>query len=159
MKNFLYGLLATVLMLPVVTFAGDGGIAGGETTDSAIGSFLGNVLNFINSVVIPFILAIGFLVFVWGIFKYFIPRGRRIGRCPPGSRTWPAGKGRVKGPSASRTAPAGSFPRRSGRWRGRARRSPSAWRRWTPTGRPYRFRKVVVERAVWSEVWADPAGK
>jgi len=73
MKNFLYGLLATVFMFPVITLAGNGGIAGGE--DGEIGTFLGNVLGFIDSVVIPFILAIGFLVFIWGIFKYFILGG------------------------------------------------------------------------------------
>ena len=33
---------------------------------------LENILVFSNDVLIPFILGIGFLVFVWGIFKYFI---------------------------------------------------------------------------------------
>lgn len=51
------------------------GIAGGETTNSEIGAFMGNVLEFITTVILPFILAIGFLVFVWGIFKYFILGG------------------------------------------------------------------------------------
>jgi hypothetical protein len=31
-----------------------------------------NILDFSNDVLIPFIIGIGFLVFVWGIFKYFI---------------------------------------------------------------------------------------
>ena len=74
MKNFLYGLLATVIVaLPAVTKAQNGGIASGQ--DGEIGSFLNNVLRFIDNVVIPFILAIGFLVFIWGIFKYFILGG------------------------------------------------------------------------------------
>ncbi|MES2967001.1 MAG: hypothetical protein V4668_04390, partial [Patescibacteria group bacterium] len=75
MKNYLYGLLATfiIIALPVVTAAQ--GIRQGETTGSAIGSFMNNILGFITSVVLPFILAIGFLVFVWGIFKYFILGG------------------------------------------------------------------------------------
>lgn len=64
-----------LVALPSITLAGDGGIAGGETTGSAIGEFMTNVLNFITAVVLPFILAIGFLVFVWGIFKYFILGG------------------------------------------------------------------------------------
>ncbi len=31
-----------------------------------------NLLDFSNDVLIPFIIGIGFLFFVWGIFKYFI---------------------------------------------------------------------------------------
>ncbi len=31
-----------------------------------------NILTFINNVLIPFIIGIGFLVFVWGMFQYFI---------------------------------------------------------------------------------------
>ncbi len=38
-------------------------------------SFLTNVLSFINNALIPFILGIGFLIFVWGIFNYFIVGG------------------------------------------------------------------------------------
>jgi len=34
-----------------------------------------NVLNFTNTILIPFIIAIGFLVFVWGMFQYFIAGG------------------------------------------------------------------------------------
>ena len=33
------------------------------------------MLAFINGVLVPFIFAIAFLVFVWGIFKYFILGG------------------------------------------------------------------------------------
>lgn len=76
MKNFLYGLLAAVIVsVPSISLAqgSGGGIAGGN--DGEIGTFLGNVLGFIDNVVIPFILAIGFLVFIWGIFKYFILGG------------------------------------------------------------------------------------
>lgn len=38
-------------------------------------TLLTNVLNFTNNVLIPFIIAIGFLVFVWGMFQYFIAGG------------------------------------------------------------------------------------
>lgn len=34
-----------------------------------------DILRFIDSVVIPFILSIGFLLFVWGMFQYFIRGG------------------------------------------------------------------------------------
>lgn len=37
--------------------------------------FLVNILSFINAILIPFIIGIGFLVFVWGIFLYFIMGG------------------------------------------------------------------------------------
>lgn len=47
-----------------------GGGDGGE-----IGTSLDAILLFIDGVIIPFILSIGFLVFVWGMFKYFIQGG------------------------------------------------------------------------------------
>lgn len=43
---------------------------GGEFQDLLL-----NILNFINTVIIPSIIAIGFLVFVWGMFQYFIAGG------------------------------------------------------------------------------------
>lgn len=36
---------------------------------------LKNILDFANSVLIPFIIGIGFLFFVWGMFQYFIAGG------------------------------------------------------------------------------------
>ncbi len=44
-------------------------------TGGQIGSSMQSALDFIDDYVIPFILAIGFLVFVWGMFKYFIQGG------------------------------------------------------------------------------------
>ena len=67
-KTYLVG--ATLFALPVVTsaqgFASDGG---------TFGEFLRNILTFSNNVLIPFIIGIGFLVFVWGMFRYFIAGG------------------------------------------------------------------------------------
>ena len=34
--------------------------------------YIGDVIGFINTALIPAILAIAFLVFIWGIFQYFI---------------------------------------------------------------------------------------
>ncbi|MCU0678404.1 MAG: hypothetical protein MUF19_02320 [Candidatus Pacebacteria bacterium] len=48
-------------------------LGGGEGGD--IGSAMETILEFIDGIVIPFILSIGFLVFVWGMFKYFIQGG------------------------------------------------------------------------------------
>jgi len=39
------------------------------------GTLLRNILGFTNGILIPFILGIGFLVFVWGMFKFFIYGG------------------------------------------------------------------------------------
>jgi len=39
------------------------------------GALLANIIGFSNNVLIPFILGIGFLVFVWGMFKFFIVGG------------------------------------------------------------------------------------
>ncbi len=41
----------------------------------AFGTLLRNILGFTNTIIIPFILGIGFLVFVWGMFKFFIYGG------------------------------------------------------------------------------------
>ncbi len=68
MKKF---LLSLILLAPVAASAqilngGDGG---------EIGNFALTILGFIQEVLVPFILSIGFLVFVWGMFKYFIQGG------------------------------------------------------------------------------------
>lgn len=53
-------------MLALAAFNSDGG---------AFGTLLKNILVFTNSTLIPFIIGIGFLVFVWGMFQYFIAGG------------------------------------------------------------------------------------
>lgn len=40
-----------------------------------LGDTLVNLISFINDYVIPFILGVGFLFFVWGMFLYFIKGG------------------------------------------------------------------------------------
>ena len=60
------GLAATMAFLPAVAsaqFSASGG---------PFGDLLVNILAFANDVLIPFIIGIGFLFFVWGVFKYFI---------------------------------------------------------------------------------------
>ncbi len=73
-KLTLLATSAALFVLPVVVSANSNGIA-----DSASGSpfqlLLTNVLIFTNNVLIPFIIGIGFLVFVWGMFQYFIAGG------------------------------------------------------------------------------------
>jgi hypothetical protein len=65
--------LAASALLPVFAsaqIADPGGADGG-----AFGDLLGNILGFTNSTLIPFIIGIGFLVFVFGMFQFFIAGG------------------------------------------------------------------------------------
>ncbi len=47
----------------------------GDGTGGPFADLLGSILVFTNTVLIPFIIGIGFLVFVWGMFQYFIAGG------------------------------------------------------------------------------------
>lgn len=62
--------LGIALLTPMLALAQNFEADGGE-----FGVFLANILGFINTILIPFILGIGFLVFVWGMFKFFIYGG------------------------------------------------------------------------------------
>ncbi|MEY2665648.1 MAG: hypothetical protein RLZZ480_753, partial [Candidatus Parcubacteria bacterium] len=76
MKRTFYKFLTFVLAaVPAVTGAQGTGIANSDGSGSAFGKLLKNILEFTNKVLIPFIIGIGFLVFVWGMFKYFIAGG------------------------------------------------------------------------------------
>jgi hypothetical protein len=63
-------ILGIALFTPLVSQAqltsGNGG---------AFEELLRNILIFSNEVLIPFIIGLGFLVFVWGMFQYFIAGG------------------------------------------------------------------------------------
>jgi hypothetical protein len=69
MKHIKYFALSSFLALPV--------LAGAAELDSAgnLDTFLGSILDFINGILIPFILGVAFLLFVWGMFQYFIAGG------------------------------------------------------------------------------------
>lgn len=69
MKNIKYYLLSTAMVLPMLTQAQTLDDAGAAT------GFLQSILGFINGTVIPFILGIAFLFFVYGMFKFFIAGG------------------------------------------------------------------------------------
>lgn len=58
-------LLAFLPMLSSAQILGGGN--GGE-----IGQALGSIVKFIQGVLIPFLFAIGFFMFVWGIIKFFV---------------------------------------------------------------------------------------
>lgn len=68
-KKFIFS--GALFLLPIFALAqgaGDGFKADG----GPIGVVIKNVLVFINGYLVPAIFAIAFLVFIWGIFKYFI---------------------------------------------------------------------------------------
>lgn len=70
MKNIKYlALSSTLAFLPMIAGAADAGFGDG------LDDFLGEILTFINTVLIPFILGIAFLLFVWGMFQFFIAGG------------------------------------------------------------------------------------
>lgn len=60
-----FSALGTMLALPLVTFAQFG----------EIDSFIGDISSFINSTLIPLVFAVALLVFIYGMFKYFILGG------------------------------------------------------------------------------------
>jgi hypothetical protein len=60
--------LAT-LFLPAFAFAQPSSSFGG------IGATVNSVISFINSYLVPFVFAAAFLVFIWGMFKFFIMGG------------------------------------------------------------------------------------
>lgn len=70
-SHLLTGSAAAVLLTPMMALAQIATTGGGGPFEV----LLRNILDFTNSVLIPFIIGIGFLVFVWGMFKYFIVGG------------------------------------------------------------------------------------
>ncbi len=76
MEKIYSALLATFLsVLPFVTFAQGAGTGIGSAGWAKSNSFaviLKNVAEFINSILIPAILALAFLVFVWGVFIFYV---------------------------------------------------------------------------------------
>lgn len=66
-----------MLATPLISFAAT---AGFDPSGGNFGTLLKNILTFSNNVLIPFIIGIGFLVFVYGMFKYFIAGGADSGK-------------------------------------------------------------------------------
>lgn len=70
-------IIASFLSFLTVTFwptATQAQLADGSV-NNPFGDLLTNILVFINQTIIPFIIGIGFLAFVWGMFQYFILGG------------------------------------------------------------------------------------
>ena len=60
--------LLAPLFIPLFAFA-----QAGELTE--VSGFIKNFILFMNTTLVPFIFAVAFLVFLWGMFKYFILGG------------------------------------------------------------------------------------
>jgi hypothetical protein len=69
----------TLFILPIVSFAAESGGGSGSLAEGGNGaqvaSFMTTFLSFISGVLIPVILGLAFLMFVWGVFKFFILGG------------------------------------------------------------------------------------
>ena len=63
-------------LLPAVAFAQTSN-PGNFTTLTTFGS---RIITFVNGTVVPLIFALAFLVFIWGVFKYFILGGADEGK-------------------------------------------------------------------------------
>lgn len=65
-------LIGLALALPMVTFAQQS-----VDTVEDVGSL---IINLINNVAVPVIFALAFLLFIWGVFKFFFNAGNPDGR-------------------------------------------------------------------------------
>ena len=61
-------------MFPVAFVSAQNGLAV-DGTGGAFGTLLITLVEFSNTILIPFVIGIGFLFFVWGMFQYFIAGG------------------------------------------------------------------------------------
>ncbi len=68
-------ILTGTFVLPILALAQTGTGLADSDKGGDFGTLLGNLLKFANSTLIPFIIGIGFLVFVFGMFRYFIAGG------------------------------------------------------------------------------------
>ncbi len=66
-------IVGACALLPIVAGAQSPLLGGGTGGD--IGTALGRIVSFINNVLIPFLFAIGFFMFVWGVIKFFVIGG------------------------------------------------------------------------------------
>lgn len=69
MKKIVYFLGSTSIFTPFLA------LAQFDASGGAFGQLLQDLVAFSSNVLIPFIIAVGFLVFVWGMFQYFIAGG------------------------------------------------------------------------------------
>lgn len=77
MKYLFSSVFAICFTAIVPLVAGAQGLAQGEfeASNNEFSGFLAAVVNFMDQILIPVILALAFLMFVWGVFNYFVLGG------------------------------------------------------------------------------------
>lgn len=79
MKPFFFSVAVTLLALPIVALGqvGDPPVKNqpGVLDGSSFTGLLTSFVDLVNTVFVPFVFAIAFIVFIWGLFKYFILGG------------------------------------------------------------------------------------
>jgi hypothetical protein len=73
MKYLLYTL--PVFFFSNIASAASGGITGNDASAGGIGNLVENTLIIINDYLTPLVLGMAFLVFIWGVFKFFVLGG------------------------------------------------------------------------------------
>lgn len=65
-----FKLLGTALALFILPVVASAQIASGDL--GGVGNLMDSLIDITQNIIIPFVLFLGFVVFVWGMFKYFI---------------------------------------------------------------------------------------
>lgn len=79
MKTLAIGLLIGLFSVATTVSAqvgpAPGASARGDIGGSTLGAYLSSIIGFINVYLVPFLFAVAFFVFIWGVFQYFIAGG------------------------------------------------------------------------------------
>jgi len=68
-------LMTPMLALPIFVSAQGGGFTESGGTGAGVNNLFENLTTFISETALPFLMALAFLAFVWGMFVYFIAGG------------------------------------------------------------------------------------
>lgn len=77
MKTFIATLVLGLTAISSTAYAQTGATASqsGDIGGSTLGAYLSSIIGFINVYLVPFLFAVAFIVFIWGVFQYFIAGG------------------------------------------------------------------------------------
>jgi hypothetical protein len=76
MKKIGYLLSSTgaIMLTPLLALAA-GGFADNTVAGTGLANFVTSTTTFVNTYLIPLVMALAFLAFIWGMFQYFIVGG------------------------------------------------------------------------------------